>query len=471
MNGKGEGQSFRLLGHDYRFPRNIKIDDSHWASLVASGVVPNHQVRVWLIVQEYSILHVPRGYSVLLRNVTRQNLPIIVGNGSQFYNTFRPDHKRALTLGDPVAATGENVVYGAPRTWSWRPAGRHGHWDHGRRTRDQVAVAVALQVANSSSVAATLSPSARDPLTFPRETTQNTITLETRIETAGMFKCGENVGTGVQLTLLNMATIEEAAECCAESDELHAKLHLDGLFSAWVHRNRDPVQSVTQYYMVSGGVIVPNTVPPGREFRWRFADILQLMSSQFFARDERSRWLECFPAVLQFPSSTHSVAPPVQQIHFARHFRRMWSIEVWAALNSGILTAGEGKQRVSEKTSLPSASSGKIPTCEKPGETPPGIVIGSPWWNGIHALQDLPVALNQAVMKDLFRFFPHLISFYYTNSLLSRALGRGMTSSRTQGLLLPYREPADHQPAERVEAVKESFLRSPKKSVPRTSHE
>ncbi|KAJ8883367.1 hypothetical protein PR048_015210 [Dryococelus australis] len=39
-----------------------------------------------------------------------------------------------------------------------------------------------------------------------------------------------------------------------------------------------------------------------------------------------------------------------------------------------------GKCEVLEKTRLPVASSGKIPTCESPGVARPGIEPGSPWW-------------------------------------------------------------------------------------------
>ncbi|KAJ8875056.1 hypothetical protein PR048_022946 [Dryococelus australis] len=41
---------------------------------------------------------------------------------------------------------------------------------------------------------------------------------------------------------------------------------------------------------------------------------------------------------------------------------------------------GRGKRGIPEKTRLPAASSGTIPTYENPGVTRPGIELGSPWW-------------------------------------------------------------------------------------------
>ncbi|KAJ8888691.1 hypothetical protein PR048_008183 [Dryococelus australis] len=44
---------------------------------------------------------------------------------------------------------------------------------------------------------------------------------------------------------------------------------------------------------------------------------------------------------------------------------------------------GRGKREISEKTGRPAASSGMIPTCEKPGATLPEIAPGSPRWEAI----------------------------------------------------------------------------------------
>ncbi|KAJ8878096.1 hypothetical protein PR048_022563 [Dryococelus australis] len=50
-------------------------------------------------------------------------------------------------------------------------------------------------------------------------------------------------------------------------------------------------------------------------------------------------------------------------------------IKVWSSAGM----KGRGKREIPEKTRLPTASSGKIPTCENP-VTRPGIEPGSPWW-------------------------------------------------------------------------------------------
>ncbi|KAJ8882045.1 hypothetical protein PR048_018533 [Dryococelus australis] len=56
-------------------------------------------------------------------------------------------------------------------------------------------------------------------------------------------------------------------------DERHSKLklHLEGCPPRRrVGPQMDPVQSFSKRYIVSAGVIVPNTVPPGKEIRWYF---------------------------------------------------------------------------------------------------------------------------------------------------------------------------------------------------------
>ncbi|KAJ8871381.1 hypothetical protein PR048_027698 [Dryococelus australis] len=59
----------------------------------------------------------------------------------------------------------------------------------------------------------------------------------------------------------------------SESDEWHAKMQLDGFISVCVLRQTDSVQSVAKYYIISGGVIVPNTASQGGELRWRFVEM------------------------------------------------------------------------------------------------------------------------------------------------------------------------------------------------------
>ncbi|KAJ8868840.1 hypothetical protein PR048_030381 [Dryococelus australis] len=57
----------------------------------------------------------------------------------------------------------------------------------------------------------------------------------------------------------------------SEGDERRAELHLDGFISV-LGPQTDSVQCVAKYYIVSGGDIVPNTVSPGGELRWRVID-------------------------------------------------------------------------------------------------------------------------------------------------------------------------------------------------------
>ncbi|KAJ8897912.1 hypothetical protein PR048_003269 [Dryococelus australis] len=65
-----------------------------------------------------------------------------------------------------------------------------------------------------------------------------------------------------------------------------------------------------------------------------------------------------------------------------RERERESSGEVWVAVNYLVVGGDEGEAReIPEKTRLPVASSGTIPTCENPGVTRLGIEPGSPWWD------------------------------------------------------------------------------------------
>ncbi|KAJ8881864.1 hypothetical protein PR048_018350 [Dryococelus australis] len=61
---------------------------------------------------------------------------------------------------------------------------------------------------------------------------------------------------------------------------------------------------------------------------------------------------------------------------------------------------GRGKREMPEKTRRPVASSGKIPTCENPGMTRPGIELGSRWWKAIE-LTGRPPSLFRNVGTDI----------------------------------------------------------------------
>ncbi|KAJ8875212.1 hypothetical protein PR048_023107 [Dryococelus australis] len=68
------------------------------------------------------------------------------------------------------------------------------------------------------------------------------------------------------------------------------------------------------------------------------------------------------------------------------------STRVWSSAGM----RGWGKRKIPEKTSLLVASSGTIPTCEKPRVSRPGIEPGSPWWESSRLTTQLPRLLKVA---------------------------------------------------------------------------
>ncbi|KAJ8867654.1 hypothetical protein PR048_031457 [Dryococelus australis] len=206
----------------------------------------------------------------------------------------------------------------------------------------------------------------------------------------------------------------------SEGGERHAKLHLDGFISSWVHR-----QTPYKVLPTSGGVIVPITVPPGGELRRYLHNTkspgrvwlcirLRLLNylMDFDAPCQNTDALLLFAGlvrlyliitmrcvILVYGCDSRMIvfrfAPPVSYPVFVLGLlsatgdadeRDICLLRVHCR-NEG----KGGKREIPEETRRPAASSDTIPTCELPGIEPV-----SPGWEASSLTTTPPWPLGAA---------------------------------------------------------------------------